>query len=1291
MVGAREAPASGPRIRTRTPGGRFLSNGRYTVLLTRDGGGRSSVAGLALTRWNADRLEDASGLVFWVRDLSGGAPFTIGAGASAAPGHYHTAWRPGRCSIVREEGGISARLDVCVVPDADAELRRVMLVNRTQRHVTLELTSFAEVVLHVPAADAAHPAFSKLFIQTEYDPEANALLARRRPRGAGESFPWLVHALIEPGPTGFETDRARFTGRVAAGALPEVLATGAPLSGTTGSVLDPVLALRRRVELAPGSRAELTFVLGAAADRGGALALARRWREGRRPVGTFARAASRAREELRALALPAPAAESLQALAAAALYGHPGLRGAGEELAGLAGGEDLRSRLGLRAEHPLVLAREQAGHVTPPLDELGRAARYWAALGLDLEVALAHTGRLAHSAPDGVKLVALDALEAGERAWLTASASAVLDAGPVAAGGEVRSAERIARRRASPAPPPADEGPKHASEPLREWNGFGGFSADGREYVVRMPYQPGRGHRRPPLPWVNVIANERFGFLVSESGSANTWSVNSREHRLTPWNNDPLLDPHGEALWLRDEDSGAFWSPTPGPSPAPADYEARHGFGYTIFRLECSGLAQEVCTFADSHSSVRATRLRVTNRSGRPRRLSAYAYQRLVLGTLAGESARFVTTAHDEAERMLLARNPAAGEFAGRHAFAACVAPEGATRETTCDREAFLGDRGIAVPVAVASGDALDGRAGRTGEPCFAERVTRTVAPGETVEWSFLLGDAADADEARAIVRRLRGPDAVRQALEAAQAFWRELVAGVRIETPAPELDLMVNGWLAYQTLSCRIWGRTAFYQSGGAFGFRDQLQDASSLVALRPDLARAQIVLHAAHQFLEGDVLHWWHPPLSRGLRTRFADDLLWLPYLTAFYVKTTGDWSVLDEPARWLVAPPLAEGEDEVFLAPRDSGRTSDVYEHCCRAVDRSLVTGAHGLPLFGSGDWNDGMNRVGREGRGESVWMGFFLYAILGDFAPLAERRGDSERAARYAACRERLRDALEAGGWDGEWYRRAYYDDGTPLGSKQGDECRIDGLAQAWAVLSGAAPLVRARQAMAAAERELVDREGGLIRLLTPPFKDTPHDPGYIKGYVAGVRENGGQYTHAALWFVKALAELGARDRSAELLAMLSPVSHARTPEGVARYRTEPYVIVADVYGEPPHVGRGGWTWYTGSAGWMLRVALESVLGLRREGSVLSLRPCVPDEWPGFRLSWRVPGSGESYEFEVRNPSGSAAEVVSASLDGAPAAVHSGELRLPLAGDGQRHRVVVELGGGGPSASRPAAQS
>ncbi len=641
-----------------------------------------------------------------------------------------------------------------------------------------------------------------------------------------------------------------------------------------------------------------------------------------------------------------------------------------------------------------------------------------------------------------------------------------------------------------------------------------------------------------------------------------------------------------------------------------------------------------------------------------------------------------ILTAWDADLGLLRATNPLAGDFAGGIVFASVRVWGAEIQESshTTDRRAFIGlHRDASTPAALDPGARLDGRCGPGLDPCLAQQLRIDLEPGQTAVCAFLLGEAADEEALAALAKRYRGPKAIEAALEGARGFWSDLTARIQVETPRPEIDLMLNGWLLYQNLGCRIWARSAFYQSGGAFGYRDQLQDAAALAAIRPDLTREQILLHAGQQFVEGDVLHWWHPaPMGRGLRTRFSDDLLWLPAITAHYIQVTGDQAILHERAPFLTAEPLAPGEDEAYLRPVASGEVADLYEHCCRALDRSLTRGAHGLPLMGTGDWNDGMNRVGREGRGESVWLGFFLYRILGDFQPFCEARSDRGRAARFRDYRTSLATALQAGGWDGAWYRRAYYDDGTPLGSAQDAECRIDALAQSWAVISGAAPPPRAEQAMDALEAHLIDESQGLIRLLTPPFAETPKDPGYIKGYLPGVRENGGQYTHAACWSVIAMAGLGRRERAAALLAMLSPVSHTATAEGVARYRLEPYAVAADVYGAAPHMGRGGWSWYTGSAGWWYRAALESVLGIQvRRGRTLVIRPCIPTDWPGFRVSYQLPDGETRCEIRVENGAGGGG-VTACSLDGVGLPVTDGTARVTLPPGSATHRVRVRLG-------------
>jgi N,N'-diacetylchitobiose phosphorylase len=1167
----------------------LLRRGEYALMLTAAGGGGSSFRGFALTRWTADRTRDADGFFVYLRDSDTGDAWSAGhQPMGRAADAYEARLAGGRAEIVRRDGEIETRLEVRLPMEGDAELRRITLTNHGDRPRRIEVTTCAELVLNTPGGDAAHPAFSKLFVQTGWMADHEALVAWRRLRSPDDEPLWVVHRLLgDGGEPEYETDRSRFIGRGRTLASPAAMDAGARLSGTVGNVLDPVFSLRRVVTLRPGESATLVAILGA----------------------------GRAQQDVETIA-------------------------------------------GRYAD----LAAAQAAFDSAPAADAGDEK----ALGVP-ESWLANAGRL--STPRAVLPLSPRSLRGeGAGGWGT------LDGGDPLGW---------------------------SSEPLQFFNGFGGFSQDGREYVIRMPAGE-HGPVRPPLPWTNVIANEHTGFLVSESGAASTWTANSRENRLTPWSNDPVSDPHGEALYLRDDDDGVSWSPTAGPAPEDGVYEARHGFGYSRFRHAGNSLDQETTMFVPRHDPVKIVRLRLTNTGDRPRRISAFSYAQLVLGGLSQETGAHVETRYDAAADAILATNANRGEFSQRVAFAAAVLPASEERHDavqpppgvfgggaslgerwgrfswTADRTAFLGPYGSAASPEALAAERLDGAAGAGLDPCFALQVPLLVAPGQTAEVAFLLGEAADEAAARALVAKYRAPGAVGAALQEVRAFWDDIVGGVQVRTPSPELDLMVNGWLTYQGLSCRVWGRTAFYQSGGAFGFRDQLQDSSAFVYLRPELTRRQILLHASHQFVEGDVLHWWHPPLSKGIRTRFADDLLWLPYITCFYVSSTGDAGVLDESAPFVTAEHLSPGEDEVFLFPGDSGRRASVYEHCCRSIDRSLTRGAHGLPLMGTGDWNDGMNRVGREGRGESVWLGFFLHGILDDFIPLCEARGDGERAERYRAYRATLAEALNARdqGWDGEWYRRAYYDNGAPLGSAANDECRIDAIAQAWAVLSGVAPAERAEQALDALERHLVSERDGIIRLLTPAFDRTPHDPGYIKGYLPGVRENGGQYTHAALWAVRALAQAGRTERAARLLEMVSPVSHGRTADEVAVYQGEPYVIAADVYGVAPHVGRGGWTWYTGSAGWMFRVALESVLGITLGGGdALCIRPCVPRDWPGFTVRYRLPGGATTYEIAATREDGGG---IRGSADGQDLEVADGVLRVPLARDGGTHRVDVVLG-------------
>jgi cellobiose phosphorylase len=1256
-----------PTISSPAARARLLSNGRFTTLINPAGTGYAEFAGIALSRWQGDAVEDADGSFIYLRDLDSGEFWSVGMRPLAPrEARFAHGAEDGLAWIACTHAGVEARLEVAVAPDSDCELRKLTLRNLGAAPRRLEVTSYLEVVLNARAAEASHPAFSKLFVQTEHDAASGALLARRRPRGADESSLWLVQAVQGGLDPQFETDRKRFIGRGGSLAAPHALTAAGALSGTAGNVLDPVFALRRGVVLDAGGEAALHYVLGIAADRAAALALAGKAGE---TAGAALAGAARRRLSMQQAGVSAQQADAFEELAAAVLYGEPALRAPAEVRHRVHGGAAVLADYRLPAARTLCVVHAN-GADDGAAAALLAAARYWQALALPLHlIVVGACGDWAGRIPDGGHVTLLDP----ERV-----PRADLDRIECLAHAVFRGSLPRFVPAAAPAPaaPPTGDAPMRGPRAeLRFFNGNGGFSKDGKEYVVRLDWN-GKALSRPPLPWTNVIANEQVGVIVSEIGAGYTWSRNSREHRLTPWFNDPVLDPHGEALYLRDEADGACWSPLPGPLPAAADYEAAHGFGYTRFRHASHGLEQETTVFVPRHDPLKIVRIRLHNRGAQTRTVSLFSYQQLVLGGTPADSGRHVLTEYEDG--VLLATNRLAGPFADGVTFATLLAPGADAVSFSADRAAFLGAGGSVAAPAALSQPALDGRSGTAIDPCAAFQARLSIAPGASAECAVLLGETTDRAAALALARGYGAAGKVDAALDEAREFWRRTTGAIEVATPLPAVDLMLNGWLVYQNLSCRIWGRSAFYQSGGAYGYRDQLQDSSGLVYTVPELTRRQIRLHAAHQFVEGDVLHWWHPaPLEKGLRTRFADDLLWLPYITAFYINSTGDWRVLDETEGFLSARLLEDGEDEVFLKPEPAGVSADVYEHCCRALDRSLTEGAHGLPLMGTGDWNDGMNRVGREGRGESVWMGFFLVRIIDDFLPLCERRGDADRIARYRAYRDKLVAALNDTGWDGEWYRRAYYDNGAVMGSRDSDECRIDALAQAWAVISGAAPEARAAQALDAMERHLVSDEERLVRLLAPPFQDTPQDPGYIKGYVAGVRENGGQYTHAACWAVRALAEAGRNERAARVLEMLSPVSHSSTPEDVAIYQVEPYVIAADIYGAAPHVGRGGWTWYTGSAGWMYRVALESVLGFTLQGGdTIRIAPAIPSSWPGFTIHYRLPDGVTVYEISVINDGGGG-QAAAATLDGQPVALKDGAALVPLRADRGLHHVSITL--------------
>ena len=1276
-----------------TPRTQLLSNGVYSVIVTTAGSGYSTCGGIAISRWREDVTRDNWGSYCYLRDLRSGAVWSAGyLPISGKPQSYEVALAEDKAEFRRSDSGIVTRTEIIVSPEDNTELRSIRVTNNTNRTRDIELTSYTELVLAPGASDVAHPAFSNLFVETEFIPSESGLLATRRRRSPSDEEIWGMHVVIADGETigavQYETDRARFLGRGHTPADPVAVMEGRPLSNTVGAVLDPIFSLRQRVRLAPRETARITFATGIARSREEALRLADKYHNPYAFARESGLAWTKAQVEMRHLQMDADEAHQFQRLAGRLLYSDPSLRPRSHVLALNNRDQSGLWPHGISGDLPIALVRIREESDLNVVRRLLRGHEYLRLKGLvfDLVVLNDHPPSYVQSLqdelqrlvrisgsqalidkPGGVFLRRSDLMSEADRILLHAVARVVIvaDRGPVEEQLVQRPVEDelppklIARApsRRYPAGPVKDPG-------LSFFNGLGGFTQGGREYGTILAEG-----QWTPAPWLNVISNSKdFGFQISEAGAGYTWSINSRENRLTPWSNDPVSDPPGEATYIRDEDTGEVWSPTPLPIREPEPYVIRHGQGYSLFEHSSHGVHQELVTFVPVDAPVKISLLRLLNETDRRRRISVTSYAELVLGPERTRMAPMIITELDNGTGSIFARNPYNNEFAHRVAFVDMSEP---IRSITCDRKEFLGrNRSHSSPAALGRSK-LSGRVGAGLDPCAAMQAVVEIPPGESREVVMILGEGEDKEEARALAAKYKNVAQARLALEEVIAYWDDVLETVEVKTPDPAMDIMLNRWLLYQALSCRVWARSAFYQSGGAYGFRDQLQDVCALVYAAPHIAREQILRAAARQFKEGDVQHWWHPPTGRGVRTRCSDDLLWLPFVTSFYVKTTGDESVLEETVPFLEAPLLEPGENESYTQPAIAAESATLYAHCTRALDRSLAVGAHGLPLMGSGDWNDGMNRVGIGGKGESVWLGWFLHYVLSEFAPFCDSRKEKRRGTKYRSRAEKLKQALEENGWDGDWYRRAYFDDGTPLGSAQNEECQIDSIAQSWAVICGAADPYRAGRAMTAVEEYLIRRGDALAILFSPPFDRSALDPGYIKGYVPGVRENGGQYTHAALWTLIAYAKQGDGDRAGELFAMLNPINHASTRAGLHKYRVEPYVAAADVYAGWPHIGRGGWTWYTGSAGWMYRAGLESILGFKLRGDRLQIEPCIPRFWREFEIVYKR-GSA-TYNVVVENPDGLNRGVSRIEVDG----VQTRDSQIDLIDDGKPHVVRVTL--------------
>jgi cellobiose phosphorylase len=1285
-----------PLASTPTPATHFLSNGSYSVMVTNAGGGYSRWRDHTVTRYREDITRDCWGQFIYLKDVESGHVWSTAFQPSRTePDDYHVIFSVDKAEFRRQDRDIETHTEITVSPEDDAEVRRVTITNHRRVPATVEVTSYFEATLAERGADHAHKSYSNLFLQTEALHSAQALLFTRRPRSDQDARVWGVHVLScdvpDAGTWTYETDRARFLGRLHTPDDADAIWGRGELSQTTGAVLDPICSIRQTVTLGAGQSAKIAFSTGATDARERAVVLAEKYHDPRGVQRAFDLAWSTSQIELRDLGITPEEAVTFQRLASRLLLTDPRSR--------LKVLTEVENRLqvsslwsiGISGDNPILLVEIERLEQAPLVRQALLAHQYWRSNGFDVDLVVLNTKPSAYASeldsrlrllmrtgqalqlmdrPGGVYLRTADHMPPEIRNLLRSVARAVLtgDGGPIELHLGLRAERPELLDPLLPTMAPANDPlPDFRRPALSHDNGYGGFDVARGEYVIVL-----EGTSATPAPWVNVCANPRFGSLISEAGVGCTWAENSHENRITTWNNDPVSDGTGEVFYIRDEATGEFWSPTPLPCRDEAPHLIRHGRGYSRFEHTCHGISHELDWFVAADEPVRVARLRLTNETDRTRELTVTHLVEWVLGDSRSRAQQRVVTWWDDAEQLLMAVNWFNLDFPGRPAFL-CV--DGDVHSYTASRTEFIGRNGEPQHPAAMGRRALGGETGRFHDTCGALMRGVTLAPGEHAEVVFLLGQTETIEAAHELARRFRAPGAAERELALVRERWAATLGAVEAQTPDAALDLMVNGGVLYQALACRFWGRTATYQSSGALGFRDQLQDCLALVYTRPDLVREHIIDASRRQFPEGDVLHWWQPVSGRGVRTRFTDDRLWLPFVVTEYIAATGDDSVLSVETPYLEGAAIPPELEDLYLQPQPALRVGTVYEHCTAAIRVSAAVGAHGLPLMGGGDWNDGMNRVGIGGKGESVWLAWFLDVVLRGFAPLAERRGDITFAEECRTFASELVAAIEREGWDGAWYRRAFFDDGTPLGTRQADECQIDAIAQAWATIAGTGTPSRARRALESVEEKLVRWEDGLVALLTPPFDRMEHDPGYIKGYVPGVRENGGQYTHAAIWVALAHAKLGDGDEAVALMDLINPVNHTLDRASVETYKVEPYVLAADVYGVDPHVGRGGWTWYTGSASWYYRVAVRDILGLKLEAAggarFLRIDPCVPKTWTSWTMTYRFGSS--TYRIRVENPRGANRGVDGVTVEGIP--VEGG--LIALADDGLERDVLVTM--------------
>jgi len=1229
-----------------------IGNGHLTIRSTGCGSGDISWNNYSITRWRPRTSGPMGGETTYLSDLDEGDLHILGTADPAGPVPPDFWCSAHQTELHQRCGNILARLSTSVAPDNDVAFKRITLTNESRQLRRIGITHYAELVLAPAAEEQRHPAFNKLFIESEFVAEPTALLFSRRRRSTEESGLCCAVNVVAPDeykPVLYYTcDRRSFLGRSGSYRKPAALSGSEPaFDRRTGGGLDPAAAIGVTLEVPAGATLQVLFITSVSPDRDQALELIDHFRSPQR-------------------VWPQPLTER----AYTDIHNTESILGA------------LWSH-GISGDYPICMARIRRGSAMARIEELLVLQNYLEKRGTPIDILVADESPASYAEPVRHRLeelidkyrrphrrgrtfvVAMNSLSATERTALNAAALVHIETGP--GSGMILRKQRDEVYQDLPDFVPVRalesstevEADAIVEPPLEFDNGYGGIDAASGDYVIRAA-----AAAPTPAPWINVLANPDFGSIVSESGSSTTWFRNSSEHRLTSWYNDPVLDRSGEALYIRDEETGEFWSPTPWPAADGERYLVRHGAGYSSFEHVSHRVRQRVDYCVDKEQPVKFITLTLRNTAARPRRLTVTYFVEWVFGNHYENTSPYIIPEIDDDRRTLLARNALPRFSNDRVAFVTSTA---ALHGFTTDRREFLGTARDPCHPAALQRIGLSGEIVAGAEPCCAYQIHVNLAPDQEADVTFALGAADNRDAALALAEAVRSEQHVRDRQAKTKRHWSDMLTRCRIHTPNKALDHLFNRWLLYQNLAGRLWGRTGLYQAAGGFGFRDQLQDSLALLHVQPELTRAQIIRACSVQFAEGDVLHWWHEDPKRGVRTRCSDDLLWLPYAVSEYLKVTGETELLDETVPYLAGEALRADEAERYTEYAGSDRRASVYEHCCNAIDARAVTGRNGLPLIGNGDWNDGLNRVGIEGRGESAWLGWFLADVYTRFASIAEQRNDTMRTTELIRRRTALVAALESKTWDGAWYLRAFYDDGSSLGASANNECKIDLNAQTWPAITGLASPERARRALDSVDEWLIDDDERLIKLLTPPFDQTLRDPGYIKGYPPGVRENGGQYTHASTWAIWAAVKLQRPEQAMRWADLLNPLLRVCNKSSADHYRGEPYVLPGDICGVAPRTGQTGWTWYTGSAAWLFRIVLEQILGFRPVHGKLELHPCVPRAWSTFSIDYRFGGS--SYSIEVLDPTGIAESGASYQLDGKRVST------LELVDDDSDHHVIV----------------